>query len=361
MASIARRPNGRWRARYRDSEGREHARHFARKADAQGWLDEQTTARRTGTWVDPAKAKTLVEVEARAWLASHPDWSASTRARATGIVSRWILPRWGGLQLGQVSTEAVQEWVSGMDTSPATVRKIVGVLSGVMDGAIRRGHISANPCHGIALPRQRLARRRYLSVQQVEALAEAAGPHALIVRVLAYTGLRWGEMAALKGRSIDLGRRRLRVEESVTVVGGRLVWSEPKTHQRRTVPWPAFLDGEMIALAAVRGDDELLFRSRRGTPLRVAAARRSWWDQACIDAGVEGLTPHELRHTAASLAVSAGASVLAVQRMLGHSKPSMTLDVYADLFDQDLDAVAESLDALRSSCGQFADSSKTRQ
>jgi integrase len=71
--------------------------------------------------------------------------------------------------------------------------------------------------------------------------------------------------------------------------------------------------------------------------------RRDWFDAAAKEAGVEGLTPHELRHTAASLAVSAGASVLALQRMLGHDKPSTTLDVYSDLFDEDLDLVADRL------------------
>ena len=76
--------------------------------------------------------------------------------------------------------------------------------------------------------------------------------------------------------------------------------------------------------------------------------RRSWFDR---EAGVPGLTPHELRHTAASIAVSAGASVFAVQRTLGHDKPSTTLNVYSDLFDHDLDDLADRLAAAR---GQHA-------
>jgi integrase len=88
---------------------------------------------------------------------------------------------------------------------------------------------------------------------------------------------------------------------------------------------------------------DLLFPSPGGGALRVRNMRRDWFDAAAKEAGVEGLTPHELRHTAASLAVSAGASVLALQRMLGHDKPSTTLDVYSDLFDEDLDLVADRL------------------
>ncbi len=96
-----------------------------------------------------------------------------------------------------------------------------------------------------------------------------------------------------------------------------------------------------------RGPDDLLFGTGRGTPLRVRNMRRDWFDGAAVEAGLKGLTPHELRHTAASLAVSVGANVLAVQRMLGHEKASMTLDTYSDLFDSDLEAVAEQLSAAR--------------
>ena len=129
----------------------------------------------------------------------------------------------------------------------------------------------------------------------------------------------------------------------MTEVNGKLVWSEPKDHQRRTVPWPMFLDDEIRAAAAGKGPEDLLFPSTGGGALRVRNMRRDWFDAAVRTAGVGPLTPHELRHTAASLAVSAGASVLALQRMLGQDKPSTTLDVYSDLFDEDLDEVANRL------------------
>ena len=89
-------------------------------------------------------------------------------------------------------------------------------------------------------------------------------------------------------------------------------------------------------------------RARRGAVLRNLNFRRDVFDRAAVDAGLDGLTPHELRHTAASLALSAGANVKAVQRMLGHASASMTLDVYSGLFDDDLDGVAERLDVARS-------------
>lgn len=217
--------------------------------------------------------------------------------------------------------------------------------------AMRNGRVSMNPADHLQLPRQKVARRRYLTVGQVDRLAHEAGSHEVIVLVLAYCGLRIGELSALRVGNVDRVRRRFMVEASVTEVNGELVWSDPKDHQRRSVPWPRFLDDEIDALIVGRDAADLLFPSPRGDVLRVRNMRRSWFDRAARDAGVPGLTPHELRHNAASIAVSAGASVLAVQRMLGHDKPSTTLNVYSDLFDHDLDDLADRLAAAR---GQHA-------
>ena len=100
---------------------------------------------------------------------------------------------------------------------------------------------------------------------------------------------------------------------------------------------------ELIATKSEVASD-LVFTTWRGKPLRNLNFRRDVFDRAAADAGLSGLTPHELRHTAASLAVSAGANVKAVQRMLGHASAAMTLDVYSGLFDDDLDGVAARLD-----------------
>lgn len=113
------------------------------------------------------------------------------------------------------------------------------------------------------------------------------------------------------------------------------------------MPLPRFLVDNLRDHLAGKAPDDLLFTSPDGGVLRNKNARRAWFDRAAAVVGVPGLTPHELGHTAASLAVSAGANVKAVHRMLGHASAVMTLDLYADLFDDDLDAVAERLDAAR--------------
>lgn len=156
-------------------------------------------------------------------------------------------------------------------------------------------------------------------------------------------------MAALRLQDFDMLRRRVNVSRSVTEYNG-LVWSTPKTWERRSVPFPASLADELSALMVGKSRDDLVFTSRRGEVLRVSNYRRwvfaSAVEECCkADNTFPTITPHALRHSAASLAVSAGANVKAVQRMLGHAKASMTLDVYADLFDKDLDDVATNLDA----------------
>jgi integrase len=171
-----------------------------------------------------------------------------------------------------------------------------------------------------------------------------------VVLELAYCGLRWSELAALRVENVDLLRRRLDITQAITEVnGGQLMWNTPKNHERRTVPIPRFLVDELAEHLAGRGRNELVFAAPEDGVLRNRNARRSWFDAAAAAIGESGLTPHELRHTAASLAVSAGANVKAVQRMLGHASAAMTLDRYADLFDDDLGAVADRLDCIHAS------------
>jgi integrase len=189
--------------------------------------------------------------------------------------------------------------------------------------------------------------RRYLTAEQVDQLASHARVGRLPVLVLAYCGLRWSELAGLRVRDVDLMRRRLNIERAVTEVnGGRIEWNSPKNNERRSVPLPRFIVKELTKHLAKLAADDLVFTGANGGVLRNRNARRDWFNPAASAIGEPDLTPHELRHTAASLAVSAGANVKAVQRMLGHASAAKTLDRHADLFDDDLDAVAERLDAV---------------
>ncbi|WP_231975964.1 site-specific integrase [Mycobacterium sp. E2462] len=234
-------------------------------------------------------------------------------------------------------------------TGVPTIENALGVLRMVMADALSDHRLVRNPCDGIKAPKRTHKPRPYLTHEQVERLADAFGDDGLVVRFLAYTGLRWGEMAVLTVGAVDMERRRLQVTGSVAEAGGRLVWKAPKDHERRSVPFPTFLDADLGAAMVAKPREEHLFSAPNGGVLRVSHWRPRVFNPARDSLGADfpRITPHDLRHTAASLVVSAGGNVLALARMLGHESPKMTLETYADLFDTDLDALAQVLDDAR--------------
>jgi integrase len=242
MAHVERKGAGRWRARYRGPNGRERSKTFERKADAERFLTEVESSKLRGGFVDPRRASITVEAWADDWLAAQADLTPKTCERYDGMIRRHIRPRWGRVPLASVTHAEVQRWLTGLDLAPTSVQKTHGVLSMVLAYAVKDGRLASNPAAGVSLPRVRQAEKRFLTHQQVHELAEACGEeYRLVVLFLAYTGLRWGEMAALRVRRIDFLRRRVPVAESVTPVRGAMTWGETKGHERREVTLPRFL------------------------------------------------------------------------------------------------------------------------
>jgi integrase len=338
----------RYRARYRDPSRRQHERRFRRKVDAQRWLDEATSALVTQTWTAPQRSRVTVMEWADRWLAAQTGVKPSTRYRYDNLLRTHVLPTWGQYRLADVTHADVAVWTAQLlkqGSAPATVRQAHRVFSLLLDLAVRDSRISRNPAERVPLPRVMRAEPRFLTHEEVERLADAAGDDGDVIRLLAYTGLRFGETAALRVRRVDFLRRLLTIAEAVTEVGGRLEFGTPKTHQQRTVPLPGALAEPLARRCEGKQPDDLLMTTPRGTVLRLRNWRRAVFDPAVRAAGLTDVTPHDLRHTAASLAVASGATVKSVQRMLGHASAAMTLDVYSGLFDDDLTALADRMDA----------------
>jgi integrase len=340
----------RYRPHFRDPSGREVTKAFDRKIDAQRWLDEQTVALVRGSYVHPQAGRVTVGEWAETWLAGRSHLKPKTLASYQSLLSTRVLPSWGPVPLSKVGHSDVVGWVARMRAeglSASRTRQAYHVLTSMLDAAVRDGRLARNAAAGVDLPRLPTTERRYLTHGQLDDLAERCGPYRLLVLMLGYTGLRWGEVAALRTRRIDLLRGRIEVAESVTDVNGRMIFGSPKSHARRWVPIPRFLRDDLSRQLVDRGPDDLVFPSTSGTPLRVQSFRRWRFDRAAAAAGLEGLVPHELRHTAASLAIASGASIKGVQSMLGHASAAMTLDRYGHLFGDELDAVADRMDAAR--------------
>ena len=370
MASIEKRiRNGQtsWRVHYRTPSGAQRSKSFARKVDAGRFRASVENSKVTGTYVDPTLAKVTIGTWAQQWLDGQTHLKPTTRSRYEGIVRTHIHPKWDRVKLANVSHGDVQAWVTELARhhSPATVHKIHRVLSLVLDMAVKDGRLARNVANGVNLPRVRKHEHRYLTHEQVDDLATATGyptdpnkhssldtrtneTYRLVVLFLAYTGVRFGEMAALRVGRIDLRRNRAVIAESVTPVQGLgLVWGTPKTHQRREVPIPKFLAADLARHLHGKPPDDLVFAGiRNGQPLRVSTFRTAF-GAAARAIGVPDLHPHELRHTAASLAIASGADVKVVQQMLGHGSATMTLDTYGHLFEDRLDEVGEAMGRAR--------------
>ncbi|PDQ35971.1 MAG: hypothetical protein B5766_02160 [Candidatus Lumbricidophila eiseniae] len=341
----------RYRALYRRPDRKQtQKRGFTTKKAAELFLATTEVDIAQGRYLDPSRAKVTVAEWLHTWLAARGDLRATTRSRVENIIEKHIVPELGTIPIGNLARLRVQEWASALPGAPATVRKIVNVLSGALRFAVEDGRLPSNPAQRLKLPKPTKTRKRYLSHDQVAALARAIDQakdgreygYGLVVLVLAYcglSGLRIGDL------DLDAKHPRLTVAQTVVADKGYQRIEPPKDYEHRSIPIPAFLVGLLRAQTAGRPADAPVFYGiRTGTWLRNHVYRVGWFDEAAA-VGLKGLTPHELRHTAASLAVSAGANVKAVQRMLGHASAAVTLDVYADLFDDDLDSVATALNA----------------
>jgi integrase len=346
----------RYRVRYRDPEHSQRLRAgFTTKRDAEEFLASITVSKSRGEYVDPNESKVTLGALAGDWLANQSHLKASSARPLEIAWRRQVAPRWANIRISDVRFSKVQAWVTELsaERSASTVIRAYGVLAALLDVAVRDRRILSNPSRGVKLPRKVGKEKRYLTHEQVDLLATKAGDYGTLVLFLAYTGLRWGEVTALRVSNFDSLRRRVNVTRNAVMVGGTIVEGTPKSHESRSVPFPAFLSEPLAKLCEGKSRDDLLFGNGE-TFLRPPDVRNGWWVRALTVAREldptfpPSITRHDLRHTAASLAVSAGANVKAVQRMLGHASAAMTLDVYADLFDDDLDAVAVALDRARS-------------
>jgi integrase len=338
----------RWYARYYDPSGKRHSKAFDTAAEADRFLTTVKHSKLTGGYVDPNRSKLAVGAWADQWLDSKLNLAPKTRDRYEGIIRAHIRPRWGKVPLNKVTHADLQRWIASIDAAPATIKKVHRVMSMLMAWGVADDRLAKNPADKISLPRVQQAEKRFLTHQQVAELAEACGDdYRLVVLFLAYTGLRWGEMAALRVGRLDFLRRRALVAESVTPVKGVMTFGPTKGHERREVPIPRFLLGDLATQVAGRKPDDLVFTGTRGAALRYPVFQRAALNRACERLGIPRLTPHELRHTAASLAIASGADIKVVQQMLGHKSAAMTLDQYGHLFGDRLDVVADAMDIAR--------------
>lgn len=336
MASISRRPDGVWRARYRDENGKERSRHFGRKVDAQRWLDEVTTAILTGLYADPRAGRVTFASYYEGW-ATRQVWVRSTRFSFNRAVKT---TSFGELPIRSIRPSHVEAWVQeqvagGLAASTIGVR--FQQVRSVFRAAVRDKVIAIDPCAGVRLPRKRKAEAAMAvpPPEQVAVLLGVRTPFRAFMALCAFAGLRKGEAAGVQVRDVDFLRRTLTVSRQLQRAdGGGMEVMPPKYGSERAV----FLPERLVAILSDHvarwcpGDDpgRWLF-SDHGTPWHDNRVTYLW-RRAAGGADVSGVTLHDLRHFYASGLIASGCDVVTVQRALGHASASTTLNTYAHLW-----------------------------
>lgn len=256
-----------------------------------------------------------------------------------GLWSRHIAPGLGRRAIASISRLEVEEFGEALSASgvgAATTGASLRLLHRIMASAVDGGLIGANPARRVGQPSSPHSETRFLSPEEVERLIQATPDRwKPFVMLAAWCGLRFGEISALKLERVDFKAGRIRVEETLAEVSGKLHVGPPKNKANRAVAAPPFVL-EAIADhvgAYPRGPGGLVFAAPRGGHVRRTNFRNRVWVPAIREAGVEPLRFHDLRHTAVALAIAAGGHAKAIQARLGHSSVSMTLDRYGHLME----------------------------
>jgi integrase len=336
--SIHRTPQGTWRVRIRNRQGRQLSRTFKAKADAQVWERSQLKVRDDGGQL--AANKLTVAEWADLWLDSARNLAPAslvTYRKALAV----ILPTLGDLRLIDLTPERIDAFLKAdaEEYAPSTVHRHYRTIKRLCSTAVRRGHLAANPVNAVDPPKMPRKEMRYLTSAEVEALADTVKHrYRAWVLVAGYGGLRWGELQALRPEHVY--GNELTVLEQLS--------GELKTDgSRRRVVLPPSV-GDELAQHMAQYPGEYVFTRPNGAPLGHSSFNNNQFRPAVKDLGLDaGVTMHTLRHTAIALWIQAGAHPKLVADMAGHSSITVTMDRYGHLFPSMHGDVAELVDGLR--------------
>ena len=352
VASITRRPNGKWRARYRDNDGKEHARHFRYKDkgsdpanSAQAWLDEELAALTRDDWIDPAKRETTISDWCDTWLAGYERHRASTAKQGRTHVKR-IKAYFGERPLRAIKPSDVHAWIVSMQAeglAESTIRSLHIRLSQILNEAVHDGILTKSPTSRRTAPPSGKQRPYVATTEQVWALYDAMPEGARKGILLgAFAGLRVAETVVFKPAHIDAEAHVLHPAIQYP--------AEPlKTEMSRT-PIPVPEDLTSMLLDGVEADSELpLVTGVFGRPIAPYRFEEVFRGVRSSVPGLpEGFRFHDLRHYFASMLIAGGLDIKTVQHRVRHASASTTLDVYGHLWpDKDESSRAVIANAIR--------------
>jgi integrase len=351
MASIKKQQNGRYKVRYRTPEGRYRAQRFDLKGDADRFAVSIETDKARGVFVDPRDG-TILRDYAESWSAGKVNVRARTRINVEGRLRKHILPAFGEKRVSSIRPSDVRAWVADLtaELAPSTVKATFLTFGQIMRTAELDGLISRSPCIGVELPAETSHEEmHFLTVEQVTALASAHPPrYEVAILMAAFTGLRAGELWALKLERLNLRKQTVHVVESLSEIRGKLVTGPTKTRGRRTVTLPTFLSEQLADhIPRYASEGSYIFTAPKGGPVsHHNYMRRHFYPAARSARMPEGLRFHDLRHTCAAILTEKGWSPKQLQSRLGHASIRTTIDRYTHLFENHDSELLQNLDAI---------------
>jgi len=332
-----------WRARYRDDAGKEHERHFARKIDAQKWLDTVTASQVNGTYVDPKTARLTVGEWCDTWLRGYATRRASTVRQARTHVAQ-IKAEFGSVRLSAVRPSHVKSWTARLRAEDLAVSYVYALhsrLAQIMADAVHDGVIPRSPCSRRTSPGAGSQRPYVATTEQVWALYDAMpGRLRAAVLLAAFAGLRLAEACGLRVEDVDFMRGIIHPRVQFPA-------EELKTEISRTpVPIPQSL---ALRLSAQVRDwpGQALLTGRDGAQLSTWALERAMRTaRAKVEGLPKGFRYHDLRHYFASLLIASGCDVKTVQARLRHASAKTTLDTYGHLWPDRDESTRAAADAV---------------
>lgn len=328
-------PSGRWQAKFTGPDGvrRPAPETFDTKGDAEAWLAAEFGDTRAGVWTAPepsSDGRQTLRTYAEYWL-SVRDLKPRTRALYRSLLDDHVLPELGSMPLDRIKPRTVQSWFARLTPDrPTTRAHAYGLLRTIMGSAFSDDLIDANPCRirgGSSTRKQHASRPATLA--ELDAITQAMPErYRLAVQFAAWLGLRFGELAALTRGDVDTELGVVTVSKGVVRAAGEVIVGEPKTAAgRRAVAIPP--DLVPMVKAHLRdhvalGPDALLFPAKHGGHLAPSTLYTVYYP-ARDKAGRPDLRWHDLRHTGATLAAAAGATLPDLMHRLGHTTPQAAM------------------------------------
>jgi integrase len=355
MASIEKRPNGKYLVGWRETPGgpQKYSEQFDRKVDVQHFLDGISGDLARGTYIDPALGRQTFESFADEW-ATAQDWKATTREQWSSVRAR-LISRLGDKPINSIDRLALQAVQRDLAkkyarTTTTTTMAFAGM---VLRAAHTSGRIGRDPTRGLRAPKIRAGEQDgRVGPKQVPTRAEAVAilegaPRSFRAAIaLGLTGLRVGEVLGMSADRLELDERRVTVDRQLQRIGNESVLTTPKAEKTRTIVVPGVVVLELRRHLRDHQGDGLLFRGMRGTPsLRRDQFYASAWRPALVGAGLaeDRYKFHSLRHFCASTLLAEGAPLTAVAGHLGDTVETVSR-TYVHWLRDDRDVPAEVLD-----------------